>query len=109
MPLESASHLSEIFIQIGYFFKELCNKTKVDVFFWTQCKLFTECSKKSSPFRGINILCNYVTTEHLQWHTCTIFYFTAGKNVKAMWNLVLQPKDFSMFCLHLEENTFMSH
>jgi len=37
------------------------------------------------------------------------FYFTAGKNVKAMWNLVLQPKDFSMFCLHLEENTFMSH
>jgi len=25
--------LSEMFIQIDYFFKELCKKTKVDVFF----------------------------------------------------------------------------
>jgi len=33
MLLESAFHLSEIFIQIGYFFSELCKKTKADVFF----------------------------------------------------------------------------
>ena len=29
----SLAILSEIFIQIGYFFKELCKKTKVAVFF----------------------------------------------------------------------------
>jgi len=33
----SLAILSEIFIQIGYFFQELCKKTKVDVFSWTKC------------------------------------------------------------------------
>ena len=33
---------SEIFKQISYFFNELCKKTKVDVFFWTQCIYVTD-------------------------------------------------------------------
>ena len=37
----SLSIMSEIFIQIDYFFWEICKKTTVpvDVFFWTQCIL----------------------------------------------------------------------
>jgi len=47
----SLAILSEIFIQIGYFFQQLCKKTIVD-FFWTQC---TQTSTKLPETKGSDL------------------------------------------------------
>jgi len=58
----SLAILSEIFIQIGYFFYGLYKKTEVGVFFWTQCTT------------ALNVHVTNKTGDKSELETCTKIY-----------------------------------